>query len=103
LFTIAERPFLRLDEEQQKIVTEELSAAVRQVDADSRRDNESASAALAKQGIEWLSPSAEESSEWFAMAGNANEQLIREDYVSESLYQEMLQHLEQYRSENGDR
>lgn len=103
LFTIAEKPFLRLDEEQQKIVTEELSAAVRQVDADSRRDNESAAAALTKQGIEWLSPSAEESSEWFTMANTANEQLIREDYVSEPLYEEMIGHLEQYRSENSDR
>jgi len=44
-----------------------------------------------------------ESSEWFAMASNANEQLIREDYVSEPLYQEMIGHLEQYRSENSDR
>jgi phosphoribosyl-ATP pyrophosphohydrolase len=76
---------------------------VRQVDADSRRDNESAVAALTKQGIEWLAPSAEESSEWFTMANNANEQLIREDYVSEPLYNEMIGHLEQYRSENSDR
>ena len=37
------------------------------------------------------------------MANTANEQLIREKYVSEPLYEEMIGHLEQYRSENSDR
>lgn len=102
LFTIAEKPFLRLDETQRKIVTEELQAAVRQVDADSRRDNESAMSALTKQGIELLYPSSQELDIWFSMAAEANAQLIQDNYVSEPLYDEMVSYLEQFRSANPD-
>ena len=93
--------FKRLNAEQQQIVTEELSAAVKSVDRVSRKDNESAAAALLKQGIVALEPSAEAAAEWFALAAEANARLIDEGYVSRAIYDEMMQHLSDYRAAIG--
>jgi TRAP-type C4-dicarboxylate transport system substrate-binding protein len=100
-FVITERMFKRLNAEQQQIVTEELTAAVKAVDRASRKDNDSAAAALVKQGIVWLEPAAEEATEWFELAAQANAKLIDEGYVSRSMYDEMMQHLSDYRAAAG--
>ena len=100
-FVIAERAFKRLNATQQQIVTEELTAGVKAVDAMSRKDNESAAAALLKQGIVSLQPSSEEAAEWFDLAAQANAKLIDEGYVSRAMYDEMMQHLSDYRAATG--
>ena len=93
--------FKRLNAEQQQIVTEELTAAVKAVDRASRKDNDSAAAALVKQGIVWLEPAAEEATERYELAAQANAKLIDEGYVSRSMYDEMMQHLSDYRAAAG--
>ncbi len=100
-FVIAERAFKRLNAEQQQIVTEELTAGVEAVDAASRKDNDSAAAALLKQGIVALEPTPEEAAEWFELAAQANAKLIDEGYVSRAMYDEMMQHLSDYRAAAG--
>jgi len=100
-FVIAERAFKRLNAEQQQIVTEELTAGVEAVDAVSRKDNDSAAAALLKQGIVALEPTPEEAAEWFELAAQANAKLIDEGYVSRAMYDEMMQHLSDYRAAAG--
>ena len=97
-FVIAERAFNRLSEAEQRVVTEELSAGVKGVDRESRVDNEKAAAALSKQSIVWLDPQPEEAAEWFALAAEANAKLIDEGYVSRAMYDEMMQHLSDYRA-----
>jgi TRAP-type C4-dicarboxylate transport system substrate-binding protein len=97
-FVIAERAFNRLSEAEQQVVTEELSAGVKGVDRESRVDNEKAAAALSKQSIVWLDPQPEEAAEWFALAAEANAKLIDEGYVSRAMYDEMMQHLSDYRA-----
>ena len=96
-FVITERTFKRLSESEQQIVTEELTAG-KAVDRVSRQDNDKAAAALTKQGIVWLDPKPEEAAEWFALAAQANAQLIDEGYVSRAMYDEMMQHLSDYRA-----
>ncbi len=99
LFTITERAFNRLNEMEQQIVTEELATAVEAVDRSSRQDNDSAQAALLAEGVEWLQPSDEEQQQWFEMADRANEKLIDDGYVSRAMYEELIAHLKQFRSE----
>ena len=100
-FVIAERAFNRLNEAEQQVVTEELTAGVQAVDRESRADNDKAAAALSKQGIVWLDPRAEETAEWFDLAAQANAKLIDEGYVSRAMYDEMMQHLRDYRATAG--
>ena len=54
-----------------------------------------------KQGIVWLEPAAEEATEWFELAAQANAKLIDEGYVSRPMYDEMMQHLSDYRAAAG--
>ena len=46
-------------------------------------------------------PAAEEATEWFELAAQANAKLIDEGYVSRSMYDEMMQHLSDYRAAAG--
>ena len=71
---------------------------MKSLDASSRNDDQRAKDALSKQGIEWVEPSDEEMAEWVRMADDANAQLIRDNYVSEAMYQELVGHLQKFRS-----
>ena len=98
LFALTERAFNRLDNAEQAIVTEELEAAVARVDAMSRKDNTAADEALQTTGLQWLQPSGEELSEWYAMADEANLKLKANEYVSAEMFDELMTLLQEYRS-----
>lgn len=101
LFALTERAFNRLDEAEQAIVTEELKAAVARVDAMSRKDNIAADKALQTTGLQWLQPSEEELSEWYAMADEANRKLKANEYVSAEMFDELMALLQEYRSSSA--
>ena len=98
LFAIAERPFSRLTDAQQAIVTDELTQAVAAADASARRDHESAKAAIAGQGIQWVRPSAAEITEWIKLASTSSANLVANGYVSAELYEAVQTLLKAYRS-----
>ena len=98
LFAITERAFNRMNEDEQAIVTEELSAAVARVDAASRKDNEAANQALVDQGLQWLQPSDAERAEWYGIADGANQRLKANAYVSAAMFDELMALLQEYRS-----
>jgi len=101
LLAMAERPFEKLTPEQQAIVSEEFSLAVRTADQSARRDHNSAKAALSKQGIVWQSPSEVELAEWLSLADDARRRLIETNYVSAEMYNEAVELLKQYRENGG--
>ena len=98
LFAITERAFNRMNEAEQAIVTEELTAAVARVDAASRKDNDAAGKALVGEGLKWLQPSDAELNEWYTIADVANQKLKANDYVSAAMYDELMSLLQEYRS-----
>jgi TRAP-type C4-dicarboxylate transport system substrate-binding protein len=98
LFAITERAFNRMNETEQSIVTEELSAAVARVDAASRKDNDAANQALVDQGLQWLQPSDAERAEWYGIADGANQRLKANEYVSAAMFDELMALLQEYRS-----
>ena len=98
LFAMAERPFNRLSAEQQVIVSEEMGAAVREVDSAARRDHENAKAALVNQGIQWLQPEAPATAEWLQLADAARNEMVAGDYISAALYQQTLDLLAEFRA-----
>ena len=97
LLALAERPFEKLSDEEQTIVAEEMRLAVQAVDASARRDHMSAKAALGTQGVQWLQPSADEAAEWRNLAADARQRMVAAGYVSEGLYQQVLQVLADHR------
>ena len=98
LFAITERAFNRMSESEQAIVTQELTEAVKRVDAASRQDNEAASEALVNEGLQWLQPSQTELQEWYAIAERANQKLKVNNYVSPEMFDELMMLLQEYRS-----
>lgn len=100
-FAIAEKPFAKLTEAQQAIVSEELREAVHSADVAARRDHLSAKNALTKQGIVWHQPNAVELQEWLDLASEARQRLIADGYVSAELYQQTLDLLAEFRA-SGD-
>ena len=98
LFAITERAFNRMNETEQSIVTEELSAAVARVDAASRKDNDAANQALVDQGLQWLQPSDAERAEWYGIADGANQRLKANEYVSAAMFDVLMALLQEYRS-----
>ncbi len=98
LFTIAQRPFERLNDKLQQIVAEELGNAVATVNAGARRDHNSAKAAILNQGIEWVKPQPQVLQEWRQLAATSRDALVDDGYVSRELYQELASHLQAYRA-----
>ncbi len=66
-----------------------------------RADNESARTALQNQGIEFVHPDAAQQDNWESMAKQVRETLIRRAKYTPALVDEMLGHIEDYRSRHG--
>jgi TRAP-type C4-dicarboxylate transport system substrate-binding protein len=89
LFAVSERQFNRLNAEQQEIVTRELRAAVAAADGSARRDHESAKSALTNQGINWITPSVSELSEWNKLATAARLRVVDAGLVTPDVYNQI--------------
>lgn len=101
LFAMAEKPFARLSPEHQKILHEELGAAVRAADQSARSDHTSAKAVLASQGIQWANPTPTELKEWQTLANAANQRMVDEGFITSEAYQKVSKLLAEFRAQGG--
>ena len=85
-FVIYERSLRGVDPADQAALHRILSAAVTEADQRSRADHDAAWNALGTQGLEFLSPKAEEAAAWRAAAGEATKVWIDEGIVSQLMY-----------------
>jgi len=95
---MADRAFAKLSPAHQEIVREHLSAAVQAVDRSARNDHNSAKQAISNQGIEWLTPSSDEMSQWLQLASKARAATVADGHISEDLYQQVEVLLQQHRA-----
>jgi len=79
---IDRRIFDKIDAADQQLVREVMERIYVKLDHDSRQDNQSASAAMAKQGIKFVDPPAEEVAIWRRMAGKLVDDLRSEGAFS---------------------
>ena len=98
LLAIDKGRFDGLLEADQQLVRTVMAEMVAKVNARSRKDHEQASAALANQGLKWLSASAEQTAEWRDLAHQASLRLVEEGFVSADLHSAMLEHLSAFRA-----
>jgi hypothetical protein len=73
---------------------------VERVNVRNREDHVSAVAALRDQGLQWNEPTPAQVTEWQAYAEVATRRLLEEGFVSEDLYQALLGHLQNFRSQD---
>ena len=101
MLTIDSKAFGRIKPGDQEIVRSIMGAIFSRLDEVNRTDNESARAALQNQGIEFVRPDAAERDNWESIAKQARGQLIRRAKYTPALVEEMLGHIQDYRSRNG--
>jgi len=97
LLAIDKKSFLKLQTDDQKIVTRIMSIAFDKIGKQNRVDNLSAYAALKNQGIKYIKPNANDLGEWHSTAKSATESIRKQSGMSIKAIDELLAHLKAFR------
>jgi len=100
MLAVSNKHFKKVPDADKAVVREVLAAAVNKVNSTSRNDHEAALAVLRKQGIEFSTPSLEETAEWRKFGEAANDRMVREGLLSAEMYNQVKALLADYRSQN---
>ncbi len=95
---IQRKAFETLKPEDQKIVDEVMSKTFIRLDAINRKDNQQAKEALKKQGIVFITPSADEQSQWQQAVDRAVTELVDKRVISHDITQRLYKHLDDFRN-----
>ena len=102
MFAVDSKAFKRVKPDDQKIVREIMGRIFKDLDEVNRADNESARAALQSQGIEFVHPNTDERDNWESIAINGREKMIGRAKYTPALVDEMLGHIQEYRTQHGE-
>lgn len=98
VLAIDQKAFNRVGAADQPIVREEFAKAFAELDAANKRDNESARAALTKQGIVFKAPNADEIGYWHGIGEQTLKQMLANNEISKELLDAILQARAEYRA-----
>ncbi|MBL0041777.1 MAG: TRAP transporter substrate-binding protein DctP [Xanthomonadales bacterium] len=101
VLAIDQKAFNRVTAADQPIVREEFAKAFAELDAAGKRDNESARAALTKQGIVFKVPSADEIGYWHGIGEQTLKQMLANNEISKELLDAILQARAEYRAKTA--
>jgi len=101
VFTIDKKAFARLDPADQAVVREVFTATFRKLNAQNRKDDEQARAALAKAGIQSVTPTPEEVARWQKAADGVATKLGAEGQFDPKLLERVRARLAAYRAAAG--
>lgn len=96
------KPFSGLAEGDQAIVREVMEAIYRDFDARSVRDNAEALEALVGHGLALVEPEQDQIPQWQARIAKSNRELAEQGLISKALLDEMMAHLEEFRSSHAE-
>lgn len=98
MLAMANRPFDRLSEADQAVVSEVMAGVVDQVNARARADDANALQALYGQGLKRTAPGEEALDEWRAYAARANREMVEDGLVSGELLARLQALVEAHRA-----
>jgi TRAP-type C4-dicarboxylate transport system substrate-binding protein len=98
VLALSKKSFDELSAEDQQLVRSVMDASFQRLNKLNRQDNEGARAALGKQGIEFITLSADEQKRWQQFANNAIEQLKDKGVYTPALLEELRGYLMAYRA-----
>jgi TRAP-type C4-dicarboxylate transport system substrate-binding protein len=101
IFAVDKKAYDDVSVEDRKVMHEEIAAAFQRLEAINRRDDESARAALAKQGITLFKPSDDEAKFWNEVGVKAREQLSAQHAYSADVFAAVQAAIEEYRRSGG--
>lgn len=97
VFAIDKKTFNKISPDDQKIVSDVMTRALKEIDRLNRQDNVKAIEALKKQGIKFITPSQEQMNEWMAAAVKASQKMIDAGDLPKAPADKIDALLEQYR------
>jgi len=99
VLALNKKDFEKLSNEDQAVVQTVLTKVLVDINLHSREDNHKASAALKKQGIEFIDPTPDAAKELSALMKDTEKQLINSGQLSAALVKELNQHLRDFRGQ----
>lgn len=103
LLGLSDRHLQRISAEDRAVMEKILTDTFADMDVKERQDNQSALDAVLSQGLEVVSPTAEERQEWQDYADKANQKLLDEGHVSQGIYDQIMDLLQDYRGSDDSR
>ena len=100
VLTIDEKAFGKISEEDQAIVNAIMRDTFKKMDAQNRKDNQSAFAALEKQGIKTVSPDAAQLTEWQATGAAAAKNFAAQGKIDPAMVSRIQGLLAEFRAAN---
>jgi TRAP-type C4-dicarboxylate transport system substrate-binding protein len=97
----SKKAFDKLSDADQQVVHDVMGSIFERLDRENRRDNAGAKEALQNQGIEFVTPSAEETDRWRSIAKEAELHYQGRNLYSEEMYEILKGHLRDYRQGVG--
>lgn len=97
---VDKKAFSRLDAADRQIVLDVMGRAFTEIQAQNRLDNIKAIEALKNQGVQFLSPSADEHHRWLTISAQSSDILIRNGLLPPDAVQMMNTLLQEYRNQN---
>jgi TRAP-type C4-dicarboxylate transport system substrate-binding protein len=101
VFTIDKKAFARLDAADQAVVREVFTATFRRLNDQNRKDNEQARAAMAKVGIQFIVPAADEVARWQKAADGVATKLGADGQFDPKLLERFRARIASYRAAGG--
>jgi TRAP-type C4-dicarboxylate transport system substrate-binding protein len=98
---LSSKAFDRLSADDRNTVREVMGRALSELDSQARSDNAEATAALEKQGVQMVTPTAATVERWYGMAAEATQSLIKKQGYDPALLDGIREVLEAYRSKQG--
>jgi TRAP-type C4-dicarboxylate transport system substrate-binding protein len=97
-FVVSNRQFNKVSDEDQVLVRTLMGGVARTVEARNRKDHERAVEALGMQGLSWNRPLETDVVRWQQYADKASDELVASGFISEPLFRELMQHLDDFRN-----
>ena len=94
---IKQKALKKIKPEDQAIIAEVMERVARQIDKQNRQDNNAATEALRKQGIEFISLDEEQKQDWWSRVNSVTNAMRNDGRLKLSLYDKLQQHLSEYR------
>lgn len=101
VFTIDRKAFAKLDPADQAVVREVFTTTFKKLNVQNRKDNESARAAMAKAGIQGVTPTADEIARWQKAADSVSTKLGADGQFDPKLLERFRARLAAYRAATG--
>ncbi|MBU8911881.1 MAG: TRAP transporter substrate-binding protein DctP [Desulfobacterales bacterium] len=98
VLAINKKKFLKITEQDRKIVTHVMTKALKEIDIQNRKDDIKAIQALKNRGITFITPSQDALNDWRRVAGNASKKMIESGILPRDVVDQLDAHLKNFHS-----